>query len=149
VVLDCGVTHDIQGNPPHRDEITLLAPGMILRALGFGAICQAWGGLLTGLSLDANRPQSEYADANQGAFLFTYKISLFSDVDRFKREMDDYVQQVRQLKPLKGTQAAYLPGGIEAEQEQAYHRDGIPLSEPHQRDLEKLADELKLRAPWQ
>src|SRR5262249_7563411 len=49
LVLDCGVTHGIQGNPPDRDELTRLAPGVVLRAIGFGTICQAWGGLLAGL----------------------------------------------------------------------------------------------------
>ena len=80
--------------------------------------------------------------------LFTLKISLFADVDQFKREMDEYVRQSRQLKPLEGTRGPYLPGGIEAEQEQAYRREGIPLSEPHRRDLEQLADDLGIAVRW-
>lgn len=148
IVLDCGVTHDIQGDPPHRDAVARLAPGMVLRAIGFGAICQAWGGMLTGLSLDPNRPPLPFPAAHQGAMLFTFRISLFADVDHFKREMDQYVRQTRQLRPLEGTSAAYLPGGIEAEHEAAYRRDGIPLSAPHQQELEQLANDLGIDAPW-
>ncbi len=148
VVLDCGVTHDIQGNPPHRDEVAMLAPDLVLRALGFGAICQAWGGLLTGMSLDAREVSPKFPAANQGAMLFTFKISLFADVEHFKREMDEYVRRVRQLEPLKGTNAAHLPGGIEAEYENAYRRDGVPLSQSHQLALETLADELGISVPW-
>ena len=148
IVLDCGVTHDIQGDPPHRDEIARLAPGLVLRAIGFGAICQAWGGMLTGLSVDPDRPALRFPAAHQGAMLFTFRISLFADVDRFKREMDQYVRQTRQLKPLEGTRAAHLPGGIEAEHELAYRRDGIPLNEPHRRELEQLAQDLRIEVPW-
>jgi LDH2 family malate/lactate/ureidoglycolate dehydrogenase len=148
VVLDCGVTHGIQGDPLGRDELARIAPGLVLRALGFGAMCQAWGGLLAGLSVDANRPARPFPAANQGAMLFTFKISLFADVEKFKREMDEYVRQTRQLEPLAGTRGAYLPGGIEAELELAYRREGIPLSEPHRRELEQLAQDLSIGVPW-
>jgi L-2-hydroxycarboxylate dehydrogenase (NAD+) len=148
LVLDCGVTHDFQGEPPHREAIARLASGVVLRALGLGTICQAWGGLLTGLSVDANRADGRYAAANQGAMLFTFKIALFADVDVFKREIDHYAQRTRQLRPLENTRGAYLPGGIESEHEQAYRRDGIPLSQEHRHDLEKLAADLQIIVPW-
>jgi LDH2 family malate/lactate/ureidoglycolate dehydrogenase len=130
------VTHDIQGDPPQRAQLVQLAPRVVLRALGFGTICQAWGGLLTGLSLDPKR------------MLFTFKISLFADPDAFKREVDEYARQTRRLQPLEGTRGAHLPGGIEVEHEQAYRRSGVPLSKEHQHDLEKLADELRIEVPW-
>jgi LDH2 family malate/lactate/ureidoglycolate dehydrogenase len=148
LVLDCGVTHDIQGEPPHRDEIARLAPRLVLRAIGFGTVCQAWGGLLAGLPIDAQRATHPYSDANQGAMLFTFRISLFADVDEFKREMDEYVRATRRLKPMDGTDGPYLPGGIEAFHEHSHRRDGIPLSEPHQRDLEQVAKELDIAVPW-
>lgn len=148
LVLDFGVTHDIQGEPPHRDAIAQLAPGLVLRAIGLGTICQAWGGLLTGIPVDLARAGRRYAAANQGAMLFTFRIDLFADVEAFKREMDTYAQRVRDLRPLPGTKGPYLPGGIEAELADAYRRDGIPLSHDHQKDLETLAADLGLGAPW-
>jgi len=131
LLLDCGVLHDFQGKaPPHRDQIAALAPGVALRAIGFGTICQAWGGLLSGLPADGARAQRARAAANQGSMLFACKISLFQDPVLFKREMDDYTRQVRQkLVPIPGTEGAFLPGGVEAERETTYKRDGIPLGE--------------------
>src|SRR4029434_3665808 len=127
---------------------TRLAPGVVLRAIGFGTICQAWGGLLAGLSIDGRRAQRRYVDADQGAMLFSFRLSLFADVDEFKHQIDEYVRRVRLLKPLEGMRGAYLPGGIEAELEKQYRREGIPLAEPHQRDLERLAKELDIDPPW-
>ena len=52
LVLDIGVTHGIQGSSPGRDTILATDPAVVLRAIGLGTICQAWGGLLSGLSLE-------------------------------------------------------------------------------------------------
>ncbi|MFB6219358.1 MAG: Ldh family oxidoreductase, partial [Halobacteriaceae archaeon] len=49
VVLDFGTMHDLYPDSPYRDAIAELAPGLVLRHIGMGSICQAWGGLLTGL----------------------------------------------------------------------------------------------------
>ncbi|MEX0886124.1 MAG: Ldh family oxidoreductase [Phycisphaeraceae bacterium] len=145
VVLDIGVTHDIQGNAPHRDELAQLAPGLVLRALGLGSICQAWGGLLTGISMDAEPP---WASANQGAMMFALRIDLFSDVDRFKREMDTYARQVRELQPLANMRGPYLPGGVEVDNEQQFRMEGVPLNPGHQRELTTVAETLGVALPW-
>lgn len=145
-VLDAGVMHDLQGaNSPHRDELAALTPGLVLRAIGYGTVCQVWGGLLAGLSMTE---APAYASATQGAMLFACRVSLFADVATFKREMDAYARQVRELKPIAGTEGAFLPGGVEAEREKVYREQGIPLSEQHQQALEKLSDELGLAVPW-
>lgn len=148
LVLDCGVTHDIQYNAPQCGPMTQIAPRTVLRAIGFGTVCQSWGGLLAGLSIDPRRSTSTYQAANQGAMLFTFKISLFADVDQFKSEMDEYARQVRQLKPIDADHDAYLPGGVEVQTERINRRDGIPLGDEHRQDLEKLAGELGMKTPW-
>ena len=62
--------------------------------------------------------------------------------------MAEYVRRIRKLRTLPGFDACYLPGGIEAERERQYRRDGIPVGEAHQRGLEDLARELDLEIPW-
>jgi LDH2 family malate/lactate/ureidoglycolate dehydrogenase len=148
LVLDCGVTHDIQNNAPQFAPLTQIAPHAVLRAIGFGTICQSWGGLLAGLTIDSARFTSPYKAAHQGAMLFTFQISLFADVDQFKREMDEYARQVRKMKPIDESHEAFLPGGIEAQTERTNLRDGIPLGDAHRQDLESLANELGLKTPW-
>ncbi|MCC6679451.1 MAG: Ldh family oxidoreductase [Phycisphaeraceae bacterium] len=148
LVVDVGVTHDLQGNAPHRDEIARIAPGLALRAIGYGTICQTWGGFLTGLPVDANRANRRYPAANQGAMLFAIKIALFADPDQFKREIDEYARQVRQLTPIEGTEGAFLPGSVEAHREAIYRESGIPLGSNHLSALQTLAEELGLAVPW-
>jgi LDH2 family malate/lactate/ureidoglycolate dehydrogenase len=147
ILLDVGVTHDVQANPPHLDELIKLAPGIVLRALGYGAICQTWGGLLAGLSVNHPPEPNPHPSANQGAMGFMFRIDLFAEVEDFKRQVDAYVRTVRQLTPIAGTQA-YLPGGIEAAHAAEYRRDGIPIGTEHRRDLEAAAQQLLISTPW-
>ena len=78
----------------------------------------------------------------------TFRIDLFSDPERLKREMDGYVRQVRALKPLEGFDASHLPGSIEGERERAYRQEGVPVGERHRSRLEELAGKLGIDVPW-
>ena len=147
VVHDLGVTHDIQGSEEKKKMLKELAPSLFHRTLGYAAFCQAWGAILTGMPVDYKRAIRQYSDANQGAMLFTFKISLFADVDAFKREMDEYVRMVSQLTPVVGSES-FLPGGIEAKHDRLYRAGGIPLGDWHQQVLETLSRELGVPVPW-
>jgi LDH2 family malate/lactate/ureidoglycolate dehydrogenase len=149
LVLDFGAMHDLYETSPHRDEIADLAPGLVLRHIGLGAICQSWGGLLAGLGIDEPRDYQEYPEANQGSLALFFRIDLFSDPDRFKREVDEYVRRVSELEPLEGFDRAMLPGGPEAERERVNRDRGVPVGPDHRAVLEELADELDLEVPWE
>jgi LDH2 family malate/lactate/ureidoglycolate dehydrogenase len=148
LVLDFGTMHDLYASSPHRDEIARLAPGLVFRAIGMGAVCQAWGGLLAGVPIDERRAVRPYAGANQGSLAIAFRIDLFMPPAQFKREMDEYVRQVQALQPLEGFDEAYLAGGVEAARERAYREQGIPVGPEHQERLQELADELDVRTPW-
>lgn len=148
LVLDFGATHDLYASNPHRDTLSELSPGIVLRSIGLGEICQAWGGLLSGLAIDAAKPRWTYEGANQGGLFLAFRIDLFADAGHFKQEMDEYVREVRKLKPIPGIEACYLPGGPEAECEQNYRKVGIPLGTDHRKALEDLARDLDVAVPW-
>jgi LDH2 family malate/lactate/ureidoglycolate dehydrogenase len=148
LVLDFGTMHDFYGGSPHREEIARMAPGVVLRSIGMGMICQSWGGLLAGYPMDPARHEKAWPGANQGALVMTFRIDLFSEPERFKREMDAYARAVSKLKPLEGFERSYLPGGPEAERERAYREEGIPVGERHRGRLEKLAGEIGIGVPW-
>lgn len=148
LVLDFGTMHDLYAGSPHRDDIARMAPGLVFRAIGMGAVCQAWGGLLAGVPVDASRAQRAFPGANQGSMVVALQISLFMEPEQFKREMDAYVRAVEDLAPFAGAGRSYLPGGIEAERERTYRREGIPVGTEHRETLEALADELGLEVPW-
>lgn len=126
VVLDFGAMHDLYVDSPHRDQIALLTPGTVHRAIGLGAVCQAWGGFLAGIPLDPARAERRWSGANQGSMVVALKIELFLPPAQFKAEMDAYVRAVRSLEAFTPGQPSYLPGGVEAAREQAFRADGSP-----------------------
>jgi LDH2 family malate/lactate/ureidoglycolate dehydrogenase len=148
VVLDFGTMHDLYATSPHREAIAELTPGLVLRHVGMGAICQSWGGLLAGLGIDEPRDYQDYSGANQGSLALFFRPDLFGDPDRFRAEMDRYVRQVSELEPLEGFDRAMLPGEPEAERERENRERGIPVGPEHQAELETLAADLGVDVPW-
>ena len=148
LVLDFGTMHDLYADSPHRDAIAALAPGIVHRAIGLGAVCQAWGGVLAGVPLDAARARRDWAGANQGSMVIALKIDLFLPPARFKAEMDAYVRAVRSLEAFAPGQESYLPGGVEAKREQEFRTHGIPVGAEHQALLAAAAADLAVPVPW-
>ena len=147
LVLDFGAMHDFY-DKELREQMAEQAPGLLLRSIGMGEICQAWGGLLSGLSIDHEKPRWTWPGANQGSLVIAFRIDLFTDGDQFKAEMDEYIRRVRKLEPLKGFAATHVPGGIEADREQRFREAGVPLGEWHRDRLEGVAQELGIEVPW-
>ncbi len=148
VVLDFGAMHDLYASDPHRDRVAELAPGLVLRSIGLGEICQVWGGLLSGLSIDGTRPRWPFTGANQGALFLLFRIDLFRDPRELRTEMDEYVRRVRRLEPFEGIEGCYMPGGIELARERKWRTEGVPVDGEHRRILEELARELGIAVPW-
>jgi len=148
LILDFGAMHDLYGSNPHREDIARLAPGLVLRCIGMGEVCQAWGGLLSGLPLQAEEPRWAWPGANQGSMVITFRVDLFLEPAAFKREMDEYVRAVRQLRPLDGFNSAHMPGGIESEREARSRIEGVSVGENHRQSLDGLAAELGIDPPW-
>ena len=69
LVLDFGAMHDLYDHSPHRQQLFEMAPGLVFRSIGLGAVCQALGGLLAGVPIDPARASRTYPGANQGALL--------------------------------------------------------------------------------
>ncbi len=148
LILDFGALHDLYGGNAHRDDIARLAPGLVLRCIGMGEICQAWGGLLSGLPLHGDMPRWHWPGANQGSMVITFRIDLFLEPAAFKREMDEYVRAVRQLRPLDGFHSSHMPGGIESDRETRSRTEGVPVGAAHRKSLDDLAAELGIDPPW-
>jgi LDH2 family malate/lactate/ureidoglycolate dehydrogenase len=148
LVLDFGTMHDLYAGNPHRADIARMAPGLVLRSIGLGEVCQAWGGLLAGLKLRPDGAPPGREGANQGSVIIAFRIDLFIDPGEFRHRMDEYARAVWQTKPIEGIQQAYLPGQIEMVLERKYRAEGIPLPLASQSRLEALAKELGLRLPF-
>ena len=147
LVLDFGAMHDFYGGGL-REELAERAPGLVLRSVGLGEICQAWGGLLSGLRIDHEKPRWSWPGANQGSLVIAFRPDLFTDPEVFRADMDEYIRRVRVLEPLKDFAATHVPGGIEAEREGRYREEGVPVGGWHRERLEGVAGELGLEVPW-
>jgi LDH2 family malate/lactate/ureidoglycolate dehydrogenase len=147
LVLDSAVSDDLH-HKERREGLMKVAPTSALRALGYGAICQAWGGFLAGIPADAALADRPYRYAHQGGMVFVMRISLFTDPAQFKKDVDTYVRGVRKMKPMDGIEGSFLPGGIEVEHERAYRKDGIPIGPEHRKVLQEVAKELGIATPW-
>ncbi|MHB0879093.1 MAG: Ldh family oxidoreductase [Anaerolineae bacterium] len=148
LVLDFGTMHDFYDADAYRDELVRTVPGLVLRHVGMGAICQTWGGLLAGIPLDPHRAERRFDGANQGSLLMAFRISLFMPAERFKQEMDEYVRAVRRLEPLPPFSESYLPGGIEVARERQYRAEGVPVGAAHRDRLAAVAAEFGIAVPW-
>jgi L-2-hydroxycarboxylate dehydrogenase (NAD+) len=144
LVLDFGAVHDLYEHSPHRRQLFDMAPGLVFRSIGLGAVCQALGGLLAGVPIDPARTERAYPGANQGALLIALDPGCFISRETFVREMEEYVARARQLTPMPGYEATHLPGGLEWERERQWAESGPPLSAAHLEKLQALGRELQV-----
>lgn len=147
IVVDFGCMHDLYANDPHRDEVARLTPGLVLRSIGLGEICQTWGGFLTGLGLDKPAQPGKWEGANQGALMISFRIDLFSDPEEFKAKVGSYIERIRTLSPIPGFEESFAAGAVEALREREYREQGVPVDDEHMGLLTKLADELGIDPP--
>lgn len=149
LILDFGAIHDLYVSSPHREEISRLAPAIVFRSVGLGAICQSWGGFLAGVPVDTQRATRTWEGANQGSLVIAFRIDLFISPETFKAEMDEYIQRIAKLEPLEGFDESLLPGAIEAKREAEYRVEGVPVGNQHRERLEGIAEYLGIEVPWE
>lgn len=137
LVLDFGAMIGVQ-----PDALLAMAPGLVFRCIGLGAVCQALGGFLTGLPVPPEHTPGRAASTNHGAFFGMLDPRRFLPGENFERTMAAYLQQAAQLQPLPGFAPPQLPGGPEWERERAWAQDGIPVDAAHREVLERVAREL-------
>lgn len=148
LLIDFGTLHDLYAGDGHRDEIASLAPGLVLRCIGLGEVCQVWGGLLSGLAIDPEKRPWSYQGANQGALIVAMRIDLFDDPARFKREVAAYAAKIAELAPLEGFDRSFIAGGKEEHLRSSYLSEGIPVGPEHRKLMEAAAGELGVSVPW-
>lgn len=146
-VLDFGAMHDLYDGEPNGAQIFRLAPGLVFRSVGLGAVCQSVGGLLAGVPADPERARRAFPGANQGAFLMAVDIERFQPLDRFRAEMDDYIRRVHALAPMPGVEAATLPGEPEWRRERAWGQEGVPVGVDHLKVLRGIGEEVGVAPP--
>lgn len=148
LLLDFGAVHDLDGRGPYAAAIFALAPGLVLRSIGLGMVCQSLGGFLAGVPVEEERAVKTYSGANQGSLIIALDPARFLQVDQLKAEMDRYHELTHQLTPMSAATPAVLPGTLEWQREREYAVEGIPVGARHQHALEGAAARFGVQSPF-
>lgn len=148
IIADFGAVHDLYDGEPHVKAIEMLAPSATYRSIGLGSFCQILGGFLCGVPAAPERADREWPGANQGSFMTAHDVSHYMPLEDFKREVDDYIRQVRQLEPITNQSDTEVAGGMEAKRERLWREEGVPVGPEHAKALQGLGYELGVEAPF-
>lgn len=125
-------------------------PSVFFKSLGFTAVAKVLGGALVGEMLqEAREIESRWVHAFTGGFVLAIDVAHFGSEETFREEVDRLIRDIgQQMHPMPGYDRALLPGAIEAEREEVYRRDGVPVSTEIQQKLEETSKELGVPTPW-
>lgn len=75
-------------------------------------------------------------------FFLAINIAAFTPLERFRRDIDRISRQIQSSRRAAGVERLYAPGQLEAETEQRYRQEGIPLNDETLGRLAAVAKEL-------
>ncbi len=75
-------------------------------------------------------------------FFLAINIAAFTPLERFRRDIDRISRQIQSSRRAAGVERLYAPGQLEAETEQRYRQEGIPLNDETLGQLAAVAKEL-------
>jgi LDH2 family malate/lactate/ureidoglycolate dehydrogenase len=143
---------DEQGNPimedgPAPETITMLPLGSnreLGSHKGYGLACvvDILAGVLTGFGwgVAPGRP-------NFGHYVAAYSIEAFTDVGKFKDDMDEWLRMMKATKPAPGHERVLVAGQPEAEVEAIRREEGIPLHPEVADSLREICGQLAVTSP--
>ena len=122
---------DAEGNPI-MDEREIPPDNIVLpngatrelgshKGYGLSAVAQIFGGILSDGAF------GPYEGGHMSHFVAAYSIEAFTDVQRFKESMDDFMKYLRETPPAMGHDRVYYAGLPEHEESIDRHERGIPL----------------------
>lgn len=140
-----------------RDPKTLRAaadafPEAMIKSMALQFAATVLGGTLAGqaegVRSDGAGVERRFSGATDGFLILAFHPGLIADTDRFLADVQRIIEGSRALPPLPGLERSDVPGSLEWDRERAWSHDGIPISREQRRELEQLAAELKVEAPW-
>jgi LDH2 family malate/lactate/ureidoglycolate dehydrogenase len=145
---------DREGKPltdPKRAEEGMLLPlgGMEAGYKGYGLalviglLAGTLGGAAMGKDvIDFNHDSSSVT--NTGQAIAAINVAAFGDLDEFKASVDALIGDLRGSNRMPGVDRILVPGERSHETRQQRRSHGIPIAPALQRNLDLLADELKI-----
>jgi LDH2 family malate/lactate/ureidoglycolate dehydrogenase len=146
--LPPGMALDGNGNPTtDAASAKVLQPCAGARGFGLAFLSSVLAGPLVGGKMPLHKTGRPYAERSEH-FFYAIDIKQFVEEDRFYRELDSTMADIRALAPAEGFDRVRMPGELEWERSEAYRREGIPLHRDHAGALERCAVEVGIAVPW-
>jgi LDH2 family malate/lactate/ureidoglycolate dehydrogenase len=82
-----------------------------------------------------------------GPFILAIDISRFTDLERFRAEVEAQCAAVTDCLPAEGVEAVLLPGQPELAMRASRERDGVPIADSTWRELQTLARDHEVALP--
>ena len=125
-------------------------PSAFFMSLGFTVVSKLLGDALSGQMLRYTQESAPtWPAAGIGAFVLAVDVGHFTAASGFGEVVDRFVGEMcTQMRPMPGSDRALLPGMLEAERQESYQREGIPLAKETCRLLEEIAAPLGVTVPW-
>ncbi len=108
------------------------------KGYGLSFMIEVFAGLLTGIGYGID-PSGWH---NDGCLMVAIKVDAFRPLEEFKRDVDDFVRQVKSTPPAPGFQEVMYPGEPEWRMAQKRAREGVFIEEATWTSLQGLMREL-------
>lgn len=82
-----------------------------------------------------------------GHFVGAMRVDAFRKADEFKHHMDQWIRRFRNTAPVNSDQNVLIPGDPERASEAARRKEGIPLLDKVEADLQEVASDLGIQGP--
>jgi LDH2 family malate/lactate/ureidoglycolate dehydrogenase len=140
---------DQQGRPTTDPAVAiegLLQPIGEFKGVGLALIMGILSSLLSGAAYgtETGNLRDGPKPGCDGHFFLALRIAAFEDPGRFKSRVDGIIRELRCSRRAEGVERLYAPGELEAETEQRYLREGIPLNAATLVDINEVAHRLGL-----
>lgn len=162
--ISLGWAQDKEGNPS-TDAFAVKEGGSLLplggdrehashKGYALGSIVDIFSAVLSGASYGPWAPPfPAYIPVPQnmpgqglGHFLGAMRVDAFRPKEEFLEHMDNWIKRFRNARRTDENQPVLIPGDPERAMESVYMKEGIPLLQSVEEDLQKLGD--KLEVEW-
>ena len=139
---------DEQGNPTtSAEEAKTLLPAAGPRGYGLAFFSSVLCGPLVGARMPLKKTWEVSTDGSEH-FMYAIDIKAFVDPDQFYDQLETTVAEIRELDPAEGFDRVCLPGDLEAEREQAWRAEGLPMHVDQIESLQQVALAKSIPGPW-
>ncbi|RJQ54652.1 MAG: Ldh family oxidoreductase [Desulfobacteraceae bacterium] len=111
------------------------------KGYGLSFMIEIFAGILTGIGYGID-PSGRH---NDGCLLLAVKVDAFRPLEDFKREVDDFISQIKNTPPAKGFEEVLYPGEIEWRTAQQRLKSGIFIEDATWDGLQRLMDDYGIK----